>query len=311
MNYDMTERRDIPGHLATPEPRLRQGVVCPACGGISSNSTEVQFHQASRGRKVWHYCLDCKAFFDPDRYDKESEVVHTQDMAWGASDSGKELNTFKIKMYLSVLQLLRKHCPPPATLLDVGCGYGGFLVEAKGAGYKVSGFDILPEAVAYVGSRGIPTTLSFSIKDVQNIPDESLDIVTCLDCNCYWPDQRAELQSALAKLKYGGYLAMRVVDKSWLFSLGLSMSRLAPKRFSALLIESVNDHRFSMPVGSLLELLRSCGFSLVHASPYGALHSDKSRWAVKLAFHIGGLIWKMTGKFTAPGAVILAKKPSS
>jgi hypothetical protein len=102
---------------------------------------------------------------------------------------------------------------------------------------------------------------------------------------------------------------MRVVDKSWMFSIGLALRKFMPALADSLLLASINDHRFSMPVKSLLRVLRSVGFEVIYASPQGALHSDKTRAAVKLSFAFGAALWKTAGIFVAPGALVLVKKP--
>lgn len=282
--------------------------TCPACGNNSSQCTQVPFHKY-RGGTLWHQCLACGSFFESGAYDKQKEALHAQNTTYGRPDLGKGLNEFKKRMYRSVLTLLERHRPPPAVLLDAGCSFGGFLTEAREAGYDVFGFDILPQAVEYVRSVGITAELSFSICDVKIIENGALDIVTCLDCNCYWPNQPSELRHAFGKLKPGGYLAMRVVDKSWACSLGLAIHRIAPSIGKKILMAAVNDHRFSMPVRSLLKVIQSCGFKVVHASPRGAIPSHKTRWIVKLSFVLGSLVWATTGMFVAPGALVLARKP--
>jgi SAM-dependent methyltransferase len=251
----------------------------------------------------------CKSFFDPDRYEAVKELHHTQKTAWGAIGSGTALNDFKAKMYRAVLALLEQYCPPPAKLVDIGCGYGGFLIEAAKRGYTGLGIDMLPEAVEYVCSLGIPAERSFSIGDLRSMADGSLDAITCLDCNCYWPNQPLELKHAFTKLRPGGYLAMRVADKSWLFAWALALHKVAPRISETLMARSVNDHRFSMPVESLLHILRSRGFRVVSASPRGASHGHDTHWSVKATFSVASFVWLVTGKFLAPGALILAKKP--
>jgi 2-polyprenyl-3-methyl-5-hydroxy-6-metoxy-1,4-benzoquinol methylase len=283
--------------------------MCPACGQYASRSEGVCFNQGRRGQRLWRQCLECYSYFDAGCYDEHQETVHAQHMPWGKIDTGKQLNEYKTRMFRSVLTLLHQHCPPPATLLDVGCSYGGFLVMARKSGYHVSGFDIVPQAVEYVHSQGIPAGLCFSIGDPSWQVNGALDVVSCLDVNCYWPDQRSELKYAFARLKPGGYLVMRVVDKSWMFWLGLAVHRMAAGIGKRVMRAAVNDHRFSMPVRSMLKLLQSCGFEVIYASPRGAVHGDQTHFAVKLAFVFGTLIWTISGRFVAPGALILARKP--
>lgn len=287
----------------------RAQVRCSACGRISESPNDAFLIRGGRGLTTWKRCLGCKAYFLVEPYVPGREVAHTKKTAWGREDTGTELNGFKKRMFLSVLNLLNRYCPPPATVLDVGCSYGGFLTEAAKAGYQVRGFDIVPRAVEYVKARGIAAEVCFSISEVDAIKDASLDVITCLDCHYYWPDQAGELRQAYAKLKPGGYLAMRVVDKSWMFSIGLLFRRLSKATGEKFIRAAVNDHRFSMPLPSLLKVIKASGFDVIYASPRGAIHSDRTRLPVKLSFALGTLLWEAkTGIFLAPGALVLATK---
>jgi SAM-dependent methyltransferase len=283
--------------------------TCPACGSEDSVSTGVALIRYVRGNGVWSRCTKCRSFFYPAKHDSQADLLYTISAPYGLPESGLALNTFKRRMYQNVLALIRKYCAPPATLLDIGCAYGGFLLEAREAGYAVFGSDIVPNAVQHVQSFHIPAQLSFCIGDVSLVKEGTLDILTCLDCNCYWYDQSLQIREAFNKLKPGGYLAMRVVDKSWLFAIGLrlhSIDRRLAQRFMA---QAVNDHRFSMPIQSMLRLMTSQGFTIAHASTAGARHSDNSRIGVKVAFGIGSLLWKTLRIPIGPGALILARKP--
>jgi len=283
--------------------------VCPACGNSSAVPTGVQFYQRSRGESHWMLCVECRSVFATQPYDREEEAAHSQTAPWGTAKSAKLMVKQRMEMYRSVLRLLNQHCPPPALLLDVGCSYGGFLIEARQAGYSVMGVDIVAGAVEYVRSIDIPAELAFSIRNASMVAERTCDILTCLDCNYYWRDQRAELREAFSKLKPGGYLMMRVVDKAWMFRVGIAIHAFAPSMGKLMLAASVNDHRFSMPVRSLLNLIQACGFQIVYASPRGAMYSDSTRWPVKLAFWFGALARDIAGLFIAPGALILARRP--
>jgi 2-polyprenyl-3-methyl-5-hydroxy-6-metoxy-1,4-benzoquinol methylase len=230
-------------------------------------------------------------------------------MPWGQIDAGKKLARYKTKMYRSVVELIKRHSPPPAMILDVGCSFGGFATEARKSGYSVCGFDIVPEAVDYVRSLRIPTECCFSIEKVSMIGSGVVDILSCLDVNYYWPNQPSELSHAFAKIKPGGYLVMRVVDKSWMFSIGLLANKIAPRIGKRIVRAAVNDHRFSMPVRSLQKVIQACGFDLIHVSPRGAIPSAESALPVQLSFGFGIFLWASLGVFMAPGALILAKKP--
>jgi SAM-dependent methyltransferase len=281
---------------------------CPACGAILEGSEEKVLLRTGRGKNEWARCEACSAHFLSKEYNLAAEVGHTRGMAWGNAQLGQALNEFKSRMYKCIVALLVQYAPPPAFLVDVGCSYGGFLMEAQKAGYKVGGIDIVPEAVEYVNGLGIPCEVSSNIAEISMVGDAGLDIVSILDANCYWPNQIEELRHANAKLKPGGVLAMRVVDKSWMFALGVRLRKINERFGERLAWKAVNDHRFSMPFQSLLAVVRDLGFETLYARPKGALHSSGSSLAVKLAFAVGDVVWRRLGAFCAPGAVLIARK---
>jgi len=210
-------------------------------------------------------------------------------------------------MFRSVLRLLRRYARPGGALLDVGCSYGGFLELAQAEGYNARGYDIVPEAVERVRKLGIACDVACSVAEIE-APDSSLDIISVLDCNCYWPDQVHELKAIRQKLRSNGILIMRVVDKSWLLKIGLKARKISTGIGNLICRRAVNDHRVSIPVGSFLRILRDLDFEILYAAPKGALHSDRSQFPVKLAFLIGAVLWPVSKRNFAPGFLICARK---
>jgi hypothetical protein len=92
-------------------------------------------------------------------------------------------------------------------------------------------------------------------------------------------------------------------------TMGAMLQQVAPARGEKILRRAVNDHRFSMPVGSFLKVLEKVGFRIHTATPRGAVHSDQTSLGVKLTFGLGIALWQTLGVFLAPGAVIIAEKP--
>lgn len=286
----------------------RQG-HCPACGEAASNAKNAWKFVNARGECEWLRCAACQSFFMHGEYNLQSEIEHTQQMTWGDTEHGAQLNQFKQRMYRSILaQLTRMMNPEGKRLLDVGCSYGGFMEAADKAGFDVSGFDIVPEAVAHVMDHGMKAQCCAHVKDF-HLSAEPFDVVSVLDANIYWPDQAAELEAIHGRLKTGGLLIMRIVDKSWMAQIGAILQQASPARGQKILRRAVNDHRFSMPVASFLKLLERTGFRVISASPRGAIHSDSTSLAVKLSFGLGIVLWQTLGVFLAPGAVIICEKP--
>src|SRR5262245_24170330 len=53
------------------------------------------------------------------------------------------------------LDLLRRHFPPPARLVEGGLGGGANLLTFRDLGYGVSGFDMIPDAIELCRRLGI------------------------------------------------------------------------------------------------------------------------------------------------------------
>ena len=278
---------------------------CPVCGRpFAGHSYSLQ---TSRGTRQWTRCPHCRSYSDCQAFDLESEVSHTRKWPWGNIEQGLQLNTRKRILYLSILKLLNCYAVSGSNLLDVGCSYGGFMMEARQQGYSASGMDIVPEAVDYCRSQGFSCQAAASVGDL-DIADSSLDAISALDCNFYWADQIGELRAIRNKLRANGLLAMRVVDKSWMVTMGLALRRLAPSLGNKICARALNDHRVSIPVRSLLRILRQEQFQILYASPAGALHHDNASLAVKSAFALGYLVWLVSRRYVAPGCLILARK---
>jgi SAM-dependent methyltransferase len=282
--------------------------VCRADLELSGAHT-FQFTTA-RGLSTWARCNACRSYFDAARYDRDLEVSHTRTCSWGKLKTGTELNLFKHRMYLSVIQLLSRHTSKGSSILDVGCSFGGFLEQARIHGFDGQGMDIVPEAVDYVRQLGIPCRVAASIGEL-DLPDASMDIISVLDSNYYWPEHRTELCACWRKLRSSGLLILRLVDKSWMLTSALATRKMFPKLSAHLCEKAVNDHRVSVPLSSMLCLLRKERFEIVYASPRGALHSDQSSAAVKVSFAVGYVVWHLTGFNIAPGALVLARKPET
>jgi len=60
---------------------------------------------------------------------------------WFASSEVRRKHYFGEKLAEAVVKVLRKNCPPPARVLDFGCGTGTMLQALANAGYSVCGCD--------------------------------------------------------------------------------------------------------------------------------------------------------------------------
>jgi SAM-dependent methyltransferase len=294
-----------------PVPDISFGNRCPVCEiELDTGSLSTISLRTPRGNQAWARCSDCRSFFTLDPYDPEIETVHTRTRPWGVVESGIALNDNKSPMFEAILRAILRYMQPGCTLLDIGCSYGGFLLRAQKEGYLVRGIDIVPEAVEYVRSQGIHCDRAKSVSDL-DIPNNSIGIISALDSNYYWPDQKKELRAIKSILSSGGVLAVRTVDTSWAVQIGLWLKKWFPDMGRRLCEKAVYDHRVSIPVRSLLRIVREEGFEIIYLSQRDAMPFRKNSLKVKIAYAIGQFAWLFARFNLAPGFVFLARKRAS
>ena len=101
--------------------------------------------------------------------------------------------------------------PPPARILDMGCGGGWTSIFYAKRGYTVVGQDISADMVALArenqARHDIDDRLSFIHADFESVDLEGqFDVVIFFDCLHHAEDERAAIASACHALKPGGIL---------------------------------------------------------------------------------------------------------
>lgn len=117
-----------------------------------------------------------------------------------------------------VTRLLRKHCPPPGRLVEGGIGSGRNLVEFESMGYQVTGFDLMPESVDHVISRGISDCRVQDLGEPWPVDDQSLRAVVLLDVLEHVPDPVQVLRHVRSALADDGAVVITVPAHPWLYS---------------------------------------------------------------------------------------------
>jgi SAM-dependent methyltransferase len=102
----------------------------------------------------------------------------------------------------------RLDLPLDAALLDAGCGSGRTMDDLARRG-RVAGFDLHPEGVAMARSRGHGDVAVARLEDIPH-PDDSFDLITCLDVVEHTPDDVRSLAELRRVSRPGGLLIATV-----------------------------------------------------------------------------------------------------
>lgn len=140
-------------------------------------------------------------------------------------------------------------------LLDVGCGTGDFLLEARGRGWDVSGVEMSPDAVRVARGRGLAVTVG-TLRDAR-LPEAAFDCVVLLDVIEHLTDPLAEMREIRRVLRPGGIVVVETPNWRSLYR------RLLRHRWAAL---QPRIHLLYFDESTLRRALLEAGFEPLEAT---------------------------------------------
>jgi 2-polyprenyl-3-methyl-5-hydroxy-6-metoxy-1,4-benzoquinol methylase len=207
----MADPATVPGSGGTIE---LEETCCGACG-----SGRRRPFLRKRGF-TYCECVDCGHVFVSPRWTWPTTLerlyapqgYHTASPGSGAGRDKTERarTSFEAREYL--LRMRRVTGRVSGALFDVGCSVGGFLEEARAAGFRVSGCDVSPWAAAEARRSG----LAVSTGDLRasRLPSESQDLVTMWEVLEHFFAPRDEMREAFRVLNSGGWLIFFTLNQS-------------------------------------------------------------------------------------------------
>ena len=147
---------------------------------------------------------------------KQLDILDTYDPAFFERLKKIENNHFWFYIRRKwIFDKIKKFIPPPAKLLEVGCGTGNVSSFLAKKGYIVTGCEYYSEAInmgwpGYRKVQGNATNLKFG--------DNSLDIVGLFDVLEHFQDDITPLKEAVRVLKKGGIIVLTVPSREELWS---------------------------------------------------------------------------------------------
>ncbi len=120
--------------------------------------------------------------------------------------------------YAEPLEMMKPYFTGSHRLLDVGCGAGFFMAEARKHGWEVEGVEILPSAVEYARKE---FNLKVHIGEIAELPlpDGHYDVITMWETIEHLQNPMAILEQVNRLLRPGGLLALSTPNFSSLVRL--------------------------------------------------------------------------------------------
>ena len=169
---------------------VNQFDTCLVCGSSSIGS--LNSYEANYLVK----CADCKFVFSQ-RKPTQSELTDHYKLYF----RGNAISPITIKRYNELLDKFEKY-RKINNIMDVGCGDGYFLSEAKKRNWNVFGVEFSEEAIQVCASKGIQMTQS--PLDINNYQPSDFDIITSFEVLEHINNPREELKAFNALLRKGG-----------------------------------------------------------------------------------------------------------
>jgi SAM-dependent methyltransferase len=177
-----------------------------------------------------------------------------------------------------LLAALERHAGRRGRLLDVGCGHGLLLDEARAAGWEVEGLELSREAASYARSLGLAVSERPIDSLVEGRPRRRYDAIVLADVLEHLDDPLGALDACRSLLSAGGVLCVVTPDPA------SRMARVTGARWWGYL----PAHTFLIPRATLRSLLEERGFAVV--SERSLVRSFTLRyWMAGLAERGGGV----------------------
>lgn len=177
---------------------------CPAC-----NSDRLVHRFMVDGHPLLRCPVCTLEMLHPQPGDEELAAIYNEQYQLAADSREEnaaldEMKMMTARLYLETIS--NAVLPTSPKLLEIGCGWGHFLLEAQRAGFDTCGVELSPhsakEAAKKVGTERI---INSTIEKSELTPD-SFDICVMIDVIEHVRDPQALLDSVRKLLRPGGYL---------------------------------------------------------------------------------------------------------
>jgi 2-polyprenyl-3-methyl-5-hydroxy-6-metoxy-1,4-benzoquinol methylase len=190
-----------------------------------------------------------------EHYDQESHVLWLEKLPANRKKSWERRFNKLQKIRLKKVQIFKKS----GTLLDVGCGCGYFLSEARVNGWNVYGVDICESSISYAKNVFGIDVFKGELKNA-NFPDNFFDVVTFWQVLEHTTDPLGNLIEARRILKPDGLLVIATPNvRDYIYKIAYLFLKLKPLGIAPQEVGIAHLYHFS--INTLKRIIEKAGFS--------------------------------------------------
>ncbi len=183
------------------------GCVCPLCDCAEAHLVR----RESDGTLV--QCNDC-AFLYVSARPTDDDLTLLYDDEYFASEDLSTCLEFRRPVFRQCLTVLDELCADRGRLLDIGCGTGEFLEDARKCGWQAEGLESSRSAAEYArDKKNLP--VHHATLQTAPFPLQSFDIVTLLDVLEHLRRPREEMLRVNGLLKKEGIVVVRLPNTNF------------------------------------------------------------------------------------------------
>jgi 2-polyprenyl-3-methyl-5-hydroxy-6-metoxy-1,4-benzoquinol methylase len=231
----------------TPSAAGDEKIYCPYC------QTDSDFYFPFYSRTYYH-CPSCDLIFVRRKEDIKTVIAYYQNLYFD-DHTEDQMSGQRTNIYRHVLDVLEDY-KNPGSLLDLGCGCGFFLKEARERGWQVLGVDPSEKSIAYAKSLIGDAVVCGTLDDVP--ADRRFDAITLINVLDHMCDACRQLQKAQDLLAPEGVLYLRFPNGSFhSFVMRLSLLLSAKQFMNAFLV----FHEYAITPRAIRRCLGDMGFA--------------------------------------------------
>ena len=189
---------------------------CPWCNSENNHQfLELKDYFLTQEQFEILECNECKLLFTspcptPDKigsyYKSEDYLSHNEEKKGLFAKVYNKVKKINIKNKFKIVTNSQQPAASSQNLLDIGCGVGDFLLYAKEKGCKVTGIEPNEDA-RKIAEKKLDCKI-LSPEELQNIPENSFDIVTMWHVLEHVADLKTEIHHLQRILKKDGRLVL-------------------------------------------------------------------------------------------------------